>query len=97
MRCRSQSITSVKASHEYYVSGQPWRLLPFTDVDVFALCFAALNEPALPKAGPTFCAVASMKLMGTLDTMAATRREGLVEWCVNRQVRGMARCSPGCS
>lgn len=37
-------------------------------------------------AGPTYCAVASMELMGVLDKVAVTRRQGLLEWCLNRQV-----------
>eukprot|EP00752_Nemacystus_decipiens_P009381 g8384.t1 len=39
-------------------------------------------------AGPTYCAVASLELMGVLDALPAARRERLVEWCVNRQVSG---------
>lgn len=38
-------------------------------------------------AGPTYCAVASMELMGVLDKLDPARRERLVEWCVKRQVR----------
>eukprot|EP00904_Undaria_pinnatifida_P007214 jgi/Undpi1/3622/HiC_scaffold_16.g06992.m1 len=42
-------------------------------------------DPLSGTAGPTFCAVASMKLMGTLDSIDGRRREGLLGWCVNRQ------------
>lgn len=31
-----------------------------------------------------------MDLMGTLDTLPAKRREGVVEWCVKRQVCTMS-------
>ena len=37
-------------------------------------------------AGPTYCAVASLELMGILDALPASRRQGLIEWCVHRQV-----------
>ncbi len=33
-----------------------------------------------------YCAVASLELMGVLDTLAVSRRQGLLEWCVSRQV-----------
>ncbi|CAM9267929.1 unnamed protein product [Hapterophycus canaliculatus] len=39
-------------------------------------------------AGPTYCAVASMQLLGVLDTLPLSRRRGLVEWCVKRQDSG---------
>ncbi|CAM9665926.1 unnamed protein product [Ascophyllum nodosum] len=39
-------------------------------------------------AGSTYCAVASMELMGVLHGLSPARREGLVEWCVNRQRDG---------
>ncbi|CAM9301888.1 unnamed protein product [Scytosiphon promiscuus] len=39
-------------------------------------------------AGPTYCAVASLQLLGALDTLPTSRRRGLVEWCVKRQVAG---------
>ena len=36
--------------------------------------------------GSTFCAVASLKLMGKLDRIP--RRNDLVDWCIARQVGG---------
>eukprot|EP00903_Cladosiphon_okamuranus_P011080 g10459.t1 len=39
-------------------------------------------------AGPTYCAVASLELMGILNALPASRRQRLLEWCVNRQVGG---------
>ncbi|CAM9845467.1 unnamed protein product [Ectocarpus sp. 12 AP-2014] len=36
-------------------------------------------------AGPTYCAVASLKLLGVLEKLAIPRRQGILEWCVNRQ------------
>lgn len=41
----------------------------------------------LKPAGPTYCAVASLKLLGVLEKLPIPRRQGLLEWCVNRQVR----------
>lgn len=41
---------------------------------------------AQPSAGSMYCAVASMELLGTLKSLPAKRREGIVEWCVKRQV-----------
>lgn len=45
-------------------------------------------------AGSTYCAVASMELMGVLDKLSAARREGLLEWCINRQVCLHGSASP---
>ncbi|CAM9779071.1 unnamed protein product, partial [Ectocarpus fasciculatus] len=39
-------------------------------------------------AGPTYCAVASLKLLGVLEKLPIPRRQGLLEWCVNRQGTG---------
>ena len=47
--------------------------------------------------GSTYCAVASLKLMGVLDqTIAGDRRDALLQWLVNRQKLGFhgRTCKP---
>ena len=38
--------------------------------------------------GSTFCAVASLVLMGQLEALPHTHLEGLKRWCVGRQITG---------
>lgn len=38
--------------------------------------------------GSTYCAVAALTLLGGLDRLPDRRRDGLVRWCVNRQITG---------
>ena len=65
-----------------------FRFLNFTKntlyADVLRTCF-----PFLFSGGSTFCAVASLSLMGRLDSaFSPEERRGLARWCLRRQVTG---------
>ena len=38
--------------------------------------------------GSTYCAVAALSLLGGLDRLPSSKRQGLVRWCINRQITG---------
>lgn len=43
-------------------------------------------SPSHVAAGSTFCAIASLKLLDAIEDLSIKRKEGLIEWCVQRQV-----------
>lgn len=55
--------------------------------NAIANSFAVINMPI--SGGATFCAVASLSLMGELESVLSHKeRERLVRWCVSRQKAG---------